>query len=168
MRRGGHAEALAPPCWAGVRIRISKVAGDEPQLPPLLRISALPRIGRMCRAAGDRLRRIQRGCRCAFSSIQSFSFNLVVLVEGRLACGELHFHLQSQRFRTARTLWGSAPEARGLQTTTFGRATGLWMTVQLFENCPQGCQGCDGTLHAPRRTAVGGIRLTRRWRFPGD
>ena len=90
-----------------------------------------------------------RACCAAFSTIQSSSFNLVVLVEGRLACGEQHFCLQYQRVNTARTLWDGAPVARGLQTTTSGRQTSLWMTVQLFEKCPQGCHGRGATLVAP-------------------
>ena len=73
-------------------------------------------------------------------SMSSF-LNVVVLVEGRLACGEPHFHLQFQRFSAARTLWGGALETRGWQTTTSRRPLRLWMTVQLFKKCPQGCHG---------------------------
>jgi hypothetical protein len=118
--------------------------------PPLLRISALARIGSVRRASRCRRPTAAHpaGLLLSFQLHPVFSFNLVVLVEGRVACGEQHFHLQSQRFRTAPTLWAAAPEARGLQTTTSARPTGLWMTVQLFEKCPQGCHGRGALLIA--------------------
>jgi hypothetical protein len=117
-------ESASRPCFAsGVGVPLPKVGTGLPPPPPL----PLPQ-----RTGARRW----SGC----YPYPVFSFNVVVLVEGRSVCGEPAFRLRIQGLRAARTLWDGAPEARGLQTTTSRRTLGLWMTDRLFKNSPQGFQ----------------------------